>query len=82
MSPRLRKQGIGPLSNLWQDNLDPRTGTLQDRPTRSRRRKRLAFVKLNFQTNVYIAELQAGGAELNALKRFSGNTSLDLCLTG
>jgi len=39
-------------------------------------------VKLNFQTNVYIAELQAGGAELNALKRFSGNTSLDLCLTG
>jgi len=34
VSPRLRKQGIGPLSNLWQDNLDPRTGTLQDRPTR------------------------------------------------
>ena len=34
-------------------------------------RKRLAFVKLNYQTNVYLAELQKGGNKLTTPRRLT-----------
>jgi hypothetical protein len=33
--------------------------------------KRLAFLKLNFQSNVYVAELQAGGAKITTPRRLT-----------
>jgi Tol biopolymer transport system component/tRNA A-37 threonylcarbamoyl transferase component Bud32 len=72
-------------SNLWEVRLDPRTGKLQDKPARitnwvgfsfasptgTADGKRLAFLKLNFQSNVYVAELQAGGAKITAPRRLT-----------
>ncbi|MBV8115286.1 MAG: protein kinase [Silvibacterium sp.] len=65
-------------SNLWEVKLDPRTGRPDDKPVRitnwagfsfasptgTSNGKRLAFLKLNYQANVYIAELAAGGTRL------------------
>jgi eukaryotic-like serine/threonine-protein kinase len=72
-------------SNLWEVRLDPRTGKLQDKPNRitnwvgfsfasptgTADGKRMAFLKLNFQSNVYIAEVEAGGAKLTAPRRLT-----------
>ena len=72
-------------SNLWEVKLDSRTGRLQDKPDRitnwvgfsfasptgTADGKRLAFLKLNFQSNVYIAELEAGGAKLTTPRRLT-----------
>jgi len=65
-------------SNLWEVRLDSRTGKPDGKPVRitnwagfsfasptgTTDGKRLAFLKLNYQTNVYIAELAAGGTRL------------------
>jgi serine/threonine protein kinase/Tol biopolymer transport system component len=72
-------------SNLWQVKLDSRTGRPQNKPDRitnwvgfsfgsptgTADGKRLAFLKLNFQSNVYIAELEAGGAKLTTPRRLT-----------
>jgi len=72
-------------SNLWQVRLDPRTGLPHDQPSRMTNwsgfsfasptgtadGKRLAFVKLHYQTNVYLAELQAGGNKLTTPRRLT-----------
>jgi eukaryotic-like serine/threonine-protein kinase len=72
-------------SNLWQVKLDSHTGRLQNKPDRitnwvgfsfgsptgTADGKRLAFLKLNFQSNVYIAELEAGGAKLTPPRRLT-----------
>ena len=79
-------------SNLWQGSVDLRTGKLQGQPTRitnwpgfsfasptgTADGKRLAFVKLNYQTNVYIAQLQAGGTKLTTPKRLTIDERNDL----
>ena len=79
-------------SNLWQVSVDLRTGKLQDQPTRitnwpgfsfasptgTADGKRLAFVKLNYQTNVYIAQLQAEGTKLTTPKRLTIDERNDL----
>jgi serine/threonine protein kinase len=65
-------------SNLWEVKLDPRTGKPKADPARltnwvgfsfasptlTADGKQVAFLKWNFQSNVYIAELKAGGARL------------------
>jgi serine/threonine protein kinase/Tol biopolymer transport system component len=65
-------------SNLWEVKLDPRTGKPKEKPVRitswvgfsfasltgTSDGKRLAFLKLNYQSNVHIAELAAGGSRL------------------
>jgi serine/threonine protein kinase/Tol biopolymer transport system component len=65
-------------SNLWEVKLDPRTGKPEDKaarltnwvgfsfasPTLTADGKRVAFLKWNFQSDVYIAELKAGGTRL------------------
>ena len=72
-------------SNLWQVRLDSRTGQPHDQPSRitnwsgfsfasptgTSDGKRLAFVKLNYQTNVYLAELQNGGNKLTTPRRLT-----------
>src|SRR5262245_7573069 len=72
-------------SNLWQVRLDPRTGQPLDQPSRitnwsgfsfasptcTADGKHLAFVKLHYQTNVYVAELQAGGSKLTTPRRLT-----------
>ena len=73
-------------SNLWQVRLDPRTGKpVEKKPARitnwvgfsfasatgTADGKRLAFIKLNFQSNVYVAELEAGGAKLSTPRRLT-----------
>ena len=72
-------------SNLWAVRLDPRTGKLEDKsaritnwvgfsfasPTGTADGKRLAFLKWNFQSNVYVAELEAGGAKLTTPRRLT-----------
>jgi len=72
-------------SNLWQLNLDPRTGKPEDKPTRvtnwvgfsfssltgTADGKRLTFLKSNFQSNVYIAKLDAAGAKLTTPQRLT-----------
>jgi len=72
-------------SNLWQVRLDPRTGQPLDQPSRitnwsgfsfasptgTADGKHLAFVKLHYQTNVYVAELQAGGHKLTMPRRLT-----------
>jgi len=72
-------------SNLWEVKLDPRTGKVEDKPARitswigfsfasptgTADGKRLAFLKLNFQSNVYIAELESGGSKLTTPRRLT-----------
>jgi len=72
-------------SNLWEVRLDPKTGKLEDKPARitnwvgfsfasptgTADGKRLAFLKFNFQSNVYVAEVQAGGARITTPRRLT-----------
>jgi Tol biopolymer transport system component len=72
-------------SNLWEVRLDPRTGKPVNKPARitnwvgfsfasptlSTDGRRLAFLKSSFQTNVYVAELKAGGAKLTTPRRLT-----------
>ncbi len=72
-------------SNLWQVKLAPRTGAPLDKPARitnwvgfsfasptgTADGKRLVFLKMNFQSNVYLTELQAGGAGLTSPRRLT-----------
>ena len=72
-------------SNLWQVNLDPQTGRPSDKsaritswvgfsfasPTGTANGRRLVFLKMNFQSNVYVAELEAGGARLTTPRRLT-----------
>jgi eukaryotic-like serine/threonine-protein kinase len=72
-------------SNLWQVRLDPRTGRPAGTPTRvtnwagfafasptgTSDGKRLAFLKSDYQANVYIAELAAGGTRLSTPRRLT-----------
>src|SRR6202162_866147 len=72
-------------SNLWEVKLDSRTGKLEDKPARitnwvgfsfasptgTADGKRLAFLKMNFQSSVYVAELEAGGAKLAIPRRLT-----------
>ena len=72
-------------SNLWAVKLDPHTGRLEDKPTRitnwvgfsfasptgTADGKRLTFLKANYQSNVYVAELEAGGAKLTTPRRLT-----------
>jgi eukaryotic-like serine/threonine-protein kinase len=72
-------------SNLWEVRLDPRTGKPGNKPVRitnwvgfsfasptlTADGKRLAFLKGNFQTNVYVAELKAGGSKLTIPRRLT-----------
>jgi len=72
-------------SNLWQVKLDSRTGRLHNNPDRitnwvgfsfasptgTADGKRLAFLKLNYQSNVYVAELEAGGTKLTTPRRLT-----------
>jgi Tol biopolymer transport system component len=65
-------------SNLWEVKVDPRTGKPEGKPRRitnwvgfsftsptgTADGKRLTFLKQNWQSSVYVAELQAGGAKL------------------
>jgi eukaryotic-like serine/threonine-protein kinase len=72
-------------SNLWQVKLDPRTGKLEDKPSRitnwvgfsfasptgTADGKRLVFLKLNFQSSVYVAELKPGSTKLSTPQRLT-----------
>jgi Tol biopolymer transport system component len=72
-------------SNLWQVTLEARTGKPLDKaaritswvgfsfasPNGTNDGKRLIFLKMNFQSNVYIAELEAGGARLTTPRRLT-----------
>ena len=72
-------------SNLWQVILDPQTGRPSDKPARitnwvgfsfasptgTADGRRLVFLKMNFQSSVYIAELEAGGAKLTIPRRLT-----------
>jgi eukaryotic-like serine/threonine-protein kinase len=72
-------------SNLWEVRLDPKTGKLEDKPARitnwvgfsfasptgTADGKRLAFLKFNFQSNVYVAEVQAGGGRITTPRRLT-----------
>ena len=72
-------------SNLWEVRLDPRTGKPGNKPIRitnwvdfsfasptlTADGKRLAFVKWNFQTNVYVAELKSGGTKVTTPRRLT-----------
>ncbi|MBV8672403.1 MAG: protein kinase [Acidobacteriaceae bacterium] len=72
-------------SNLWQVSLDSRTGKPAGTPTRvtnwagfaftsptgTSDGQRLAVLKSEYQTNVYVAELMAGGAKLTTPRRLT-----------
>jgi eukaryotic-like serine/threonine-protein kinase len=72
-------------SNLWEVKLDPRSGKLEDKPARitnwagfsfasptgTADGKRLTFLKSNFQSNVYVGELEAGGTKLTTPRRLT-----------
>jgi Tol biopolymer transport system component len=72
-------------SNLWEVRLDPRTGKPKSKaarltnwfgfsfgsPTVSADGKRLAFLKGDFQSNVYVGELNAGGTNLTTPRRLN-----------
>ena len=72
-------------SNLWEVRLDSRIGKPEEKPVRitnwvgfsfgsptgTSDGKRLAFLKLNYQGNVYIAELAAGGTRLSTPRRLT-----------
>jgi len=65
-------------SNLWEMKLDPETGKPQGKPTQithwvgfsfasptgTADGKKLAFLKSNWQSSVYVAELEVGGTKL------------------
>jgi eukaryotic-like serine/threonine-protein kinase len=73
----------GDDANLWEIKLDSRTGEPENKPERltnwvgfsftsptlSADGKRVAFLKWNSQTNVYLAELKAGGTKLTTPRR-------------
>ncbi len=75
----------GKDSNLWEVKLDPRTGKPEAKPARltnwvgfsfasptlTADGKRVAFLKWNFQTNIYLAELKAGGGRLTTPRRLT-----------
>jgi Tol biopolymer transport system component/predicted Ser/Thr protein kinase len=75
----------GKDANLWEVKLDPRTGKPENKPDRltnwvgfsfasptlTADGKRVAFLKWNFQTNVYLAELKAGGTRLTTPRRLT-----------
>jgi eukaryotic-like serine/threonine-protein kinase len=81
----------GKDSNLWEVKLDPRTGKPENKPVRltnwvgfsfasptlSADGKRLAFLKWNFQQNVYVAELKAGGTKLTTPRRLTLDENSD-----
>jgi Tol biopolymer transport system component len=72
-------------SNLWEVKLDPRTGKPEGKPARitdwagfsfasptgTADGKRLAFLKSNFQSDVYVAEVEAGGTKLTTPRRLT-----------
>jgi len=72
-------------SNLWEVKLDPRTGKPGEKPVRitnwagfsfasptaTSDGKRLAFLKENYQSSVYTAELTAGSARLTIPRRLT-----------
>ncbi|MBV8632834.1 MAG: protein kinase [Silvibacterium sp.] len=72
-------------SNLWQVSLDPRTGKPSGTPARitssagfafvsltgTSDGKRLAVVRLSYETNVFIAELTSGGMKLTTPRRLT-----------
>ena len=72
-------------SNLWEVKLDPQTGKLKEKPTRithwigssftsptgTTDGKRVVFLKSNSQSNVYVAELKAGGTKLTTPRRLT-----------
>ncbi len=78
-------------SNLWEVKLDPRTGKPEDKPARittwagfsfafptgTADGKKLAFLKSNFQSDVYVAELETGGAKLTTPRRLTLNERND-----
>ncbi len=78
-------------SNLWEVKLDPRTGKPENQPVRltnwvgfsfasptlSADGKRLSFLKWNFQQNVYVAELKAGGTKLTTPRRLTLDENSD-----
>jgi serine/threonine protein kinase len=82
----------GKDSNLWEIKLDPRTGKPESKPERltnwvgfsfasptlTADGKRVAFLKWNFQTNVYLAELKAGGSRLTTPRRLTLDNRNDL----
>jgi Tol biopolymer transport system component len=75
----------GKDANLWEVKLDPRSGKPENNPARltnwvgfsfasptlTADGKRVAFLKGNYQTNVYLAELKAGGARLTTPRRLT-----------
>ena len=82
----------GKDANLWEVKLDPRTGKPEADPARltnwvgfsfasptlTADGKRVAFLKWNFQTNVYLAELKAGGGKLTTPRRLTLDNRNDL----
>jgi Tol biopolymer transport system component len=82
-------------SNLWEVKLDPRTGKPKSNPVRltnwigfsfasptlTADGKRVTFLKWNYQTNVYLAELKAGGARLTPPRRLTLDDRNDLPTT-
>jgi Tol biopolymer transport system component/predicted Ser/Thr protein kinase len=72
-------------ANLWEVKLDSRTGKPENKPDRltnwvgfsfasptlTADGKRVAFLRGNYQTNVYLAELKAGGAKLTTPRRLT-----------
>jgi eukaryotic-like serine/threonine-protein kinase len=72
-------------SNLWEVKLDPRTGKPKNEPARltnwvgfslafptlTADGKRVAFLKSTYQSNVFVAELKAGGARLTTPRRLT-----------
>ncbi|PWT83685.1 MAG: hypothetical protein C5B58_06130 [Acidobacteria bacterium] len=72
-------------SNLWEVKLDPRTGKPKGKPVRTTNwagfsfamptgtadGKRLAFIKLNYMSHVYIAELEDGGKRMKTPRRLT-----------
>ncbi len=75
----------GKDANLWEVKLDPRTGKPENKPHRltswvgfsfasptfTADGKRVAFLKSSYQTNVYLAELKAGGSRLTTPRRLT-----------
>jgi Tol biopolymer transport system component/predicted Ser/Thr protein kinase len=72
-------------SNLWEVKLDSRTGKPENKPARltnwvgfsfayptlTADGKRVAFLKSNYHSNVYVAELKAGGSRLTTPRRLT-----------
>jgi Tol biopolymer transport system component len=72
-------------SNLWAVKLNPQTGKPEDKPARltnwvgfsfasptlTADGKRVAFLKSNYQSNVYVAELKGGDSRLTTPRRLT-----------